>query len=338
MRYFLTGATGFVGGRLLKQLLDDGHVVHALVRDRAKAGAIQEDAVKRAGRLELVEGDITDKESMRIAMDGADGIYHCAAWYKVGNKADRARAGEAREINVEGTRNVLELMDELAVPKGVYVSTLAVNSDTRGELVDETYKFEGEHLCLYNQTKWEAHYKVAEPMMKAGLPLVVVMPGIIYGPGDTSILRPTIKKYLKRKLFALPKVPEYSWAHVDDVAEACQLAMQKGRVGEKYIISGERYGFAAAFDLMAEISGVPAPTRRLGPGTLRFFGGFMRAFLWMNLPDDFHPEVMRLSAEATYLGDNSKARAELGYEPRSLREGLEETLAAEMGELHMVKK
>jgi nucleoside-diphosphate-sugar epimerase len=337
MRYFLTGATGFVGGRLLNQLLDEGHVVHALVRDRAKAGAIQEDAVRRQGRLELVEGDITDKESMRIGMDGADGVNHCAAWYKVGGAAARS-AKEARAINVDGTRNVLELMDELSVPKGVYISTLAVNSDTRGEVVDESYRFDGEHLCLYNQTKWEAHYKVAEPMMKAGLPLVVVMPGIIYGPGDTSILRPTIQKYLKSKLFGLPKVPEYSWAHVDDVADACVLAMQKGRVGEDYIISGERYGFAAAFDLMAEISGVPAPTRRFSPSTLRFFAGFMAAFTWMNPPEDFHPEVLRLSAEATYLGDNSKAREELGYEPRSLRDGLEETLAVEMSALHMVKK
>ena len=336
MRYFLTGATGFLGGRLLKRLLDDGHVVHALVRDRAKAGAIQEDAVKRAGRLELVEGDITDKESMRIAMDGADGVYHCAAWYKVGRAATRT-ASKAREINVEGTRNVLELMDELSVPKGVYVSTLAVNSDTGGEMVDESYRFSGEHLNTYNRTKWEAHYKVAEPMMKAGLPLVVVMPGLIYGPGDTSIVRPMIKKYLKRKLFALPKAPEYCWAHVDDIAMACELAMQKGTVGEDYIISGERYGFAAAFDLMAEISGVPAPRRRFSPGTLRFFAGFMQAFAWLNPPDDFHPEVLRLSAEATYLGDNSKAKAELGYEPRSLRVGLEETLAVEMAELRMVK-
>ncbi len=337
MRYFLTGATGFVGGRLLKQLLDEGHVVHALVRNRANAGAIQEDAVQRAGRLELVEGDITNKESMRLAMDGADGVYHCAAWYKVGSAAAKS-AKEARAINVDGTRNVLELMDELSIPKGVYVSTLAINSDTKGVVVDESYRFEGEHLCLYNQTKWEAHRKVVEPMMEQGLPLVVVMPGIIYGPGDTSILRPTIQKYLKRKLFALPKAPEYSWAHVDDVATACRLAMQKGRVGEDYIISGERYGFAAAFDLMHEITGVPAPKRRFRPGTLRFFAGFMHAFTWMNPPEDFHPEVLRLSAEATYLGDNSKARTDLGYEPRSLRDGLKETLAGEMEELHMVMK
>ena len=93
---------------------------------------------------------------MRIGMDGVDGVFHCAAWYKVGSRVAKA-AKIAHEINVEGTRNVLELMDELTVAKGVYVSTLAVNSDTRGVELDEGFRFEGEHKCIYNQTKWEAH-------------------------------------------------------------------------------------------------------------------------------------------------------------------------------------
>lgn len=83
------------------------------------------------------------------------------------------------KINIEGTRNVLELMKELRIQKGVYTSTLAVNSDTYGQLVDETYHFTGKHLSEYDRTKWVAHYEVADPMIASGLPLVIVMPGVI---------------------------------------------------------------------------------------------------------------------------------------------------------------
>ena len=98
-RYFVTGATGFLGGELTKQLISRGHKVAALVRDPARA------AVLRTLGVELHQGDITDRESLRAPMAGADGLYHCAAWYKVGVPGD-----EAERINVDGTRHVLEMM------------------------------------------------------------------------------------------------------------------------------------------------------------------------------------------------------------------------------------
>ena len=87
---------------------------------------------------------------------------------------------------------LLEMMRDLAVPKGVYTSTLAVFSDTHGRVVDETYRYSGPHLSEYDRTKWAAHYQVAEPMIADGLPLVIVMPGLIYGPGDASNVRTTL--------------------------------------------------------------------------------------------------------------------------------------------------
>ncbi len=124
MRYFLTGITGFIGGKVAQQLVAAGHEVTALVRAPEKAQGLSMPGIQ------LVKGDVTDKASMRAPMTGVDGVYHIAGWYKIGAK-DKSQ-GQA--INVDGTRNVLELMAELGIAKGVYTSTVAVNSDTRGVL------------------------------------------------------------------------------------------------------------------------------------------------------------------------------------------------------------
>jgi nucleoside-diphosphate-sugar epimerase len=97
----------------------------------------------------LARGDVTDRESMRAPMQGADGLFHVAGWYRIGAR-DKA---EGRRVNVLGTRNVLELMLELRIPKGVYTSTLAVNSDTHGLLADESYRYSGRHLSEYDRPK-----------------------------------------------------------------------------------------------------------------------------------------------------------------------------------------
>src|SRR5262249_19321437 len=108
MKYFVTGATGFVGGRVARQLRAAGHEVVAVVRDPTRAAGLATEGVT------LHEGDVTAKESMRAAMTGVDGVFHIAGWYKVGVRAGQERrAGE--QINVAGTRNVLELMRELGI-------------------------------------------------------------------------------------------------------------------------------------------------------------------------------------------------------------------------------
>ena len=142
MRYFVTGASGFVGGYLVRQLREAGHEVRCLVRSPSAAGALT-----RLGAT-LHAGDVTAKSSMREPMAGADGVFHVAAWYKVGARDQ----SPAAPTNIDGTRNVLELMRELEIPKGVYTSTLAVNSDTHGQLVNESYRFSGTHLTEYDRT------------------------------------------------------------------------------------------------------------------------------------------------------------------------------------------
>ena len=195
-RYFLTGGTGFLGGVLARQLAAAGHQVIAVVRDPAKAESL------KAPGITFVQGDITDKESMRAPMTGVDGVFHCAAWYKVGVSAEETATAE--RTNVGGTRNVLELMRELRIPKGVYTSTVAIFSDTEGREPDESYYHAGPFLSEYDRTKWRAHYEVALPMAREGLPLVILQPGVIYGPGDTSGIRAAFVQYLQGKLAGIP--------------------------------------------------------------------------------------------------------------------------------------
>ena len=244
MKYFVTGATGFVGGRVARMLAEAGHSVVALARTPAKARDLS------VLGIQVVPGDVTDQASMREPMRGADGVYHIAGWYKLGVNDAR----EAEAINVQGTRNVLELMRELGIPRGVYTSTLAVYSDTHGPEVDESYRFAGTHLSLYDRTKAEAH-QLAEQLIAAGLPLVIVQPGLIYGPGDTSSVRTTLLQYLQRKLPVVPKRTAYSWAHVDDIARAHLLAMQLGRPGQSYHICGSSHTLVEALALAERITG-----------------------------------------------------------------------------------
>lgn len=328
MRYFITGATGFIGGKVAHRLLEAGHEVVALVRTPAKAQALAE-----AGVI-LAEGDITDKDSLRQPMRGVDGVFHMAAWYEVGVKNERAE-----QINVAGTRNVLEIMREHGIAQGVYTSTLAVFGNTDGEIPDESHYHDPKQkpfLNEYDRTKWQAHYEVALPMMREGLPLVIVQPGLVYGPGDHSAVHENLRRYLQRKLPMLPEKTAFCWAHVDDIAHAHLLAMQKGQPGESYIIAGEVKTFVEAMQLVEELTGIPAPKMRAAPGVLKALAGLMGGLnAIVPLQGQYHPESLRTIAGVTYLGDNSKARRELGYEPRSLREGLPETLAAEMQALGM---
>jgi nucleoside-diphosphate-sugar epimerase len=319
MKYFVTGATGFVGNALTRLLIASGHQVHASVRSPAKAGDLATLGVK------LYAGDVTDKESMRSAMSGVDGVFHVAGWYKIGTRDQR----DGERVNIQGTRNVLELMKELGIRKGVYTSTLAVNSDTGGRLVDENYHFTGKHLSEYDRTKAVAH-DIAKHMIAGGLPLVIVMPGMVYGPGDTSSLRVSILQYLQQKLPVLPRQTALCWAHVDDIARGHLLAMEKGKTGETYIIAGEPYELAKAFDLAQELTGIPAPAK-ISPGMLSLTSkmiGPLEKFL--PLPEAYTAEGLRIVAGVTYIGDNSKARRELGYAPRPLRDGWKATLEHEL--------
>jgi nucleoside-diphosphate-sugar epimerase len=251
-------------------------------------------------------------------MAGVDGVFHVAAWYKVGSPDRR----EAERVNVDGTRIVLEAMRDAGVAKGVYTSTLAVFGDTRGRVVDETYRTAGPFETVYDGTKWRAHYEVAIPLIERGLPLVIVQPGVVYGIGDHSPVRPIIDRYLTRRLPAVPSRTAYCWGHVEDTAAGHRLAMEQGRSGESYIIAGPAHTLADALAVAESVTGIPAPRMRI-PGVV--------TDLIARLPGGAFEGLRAMGA--TYLGSNAKARRELGFAPRELRDGFAEVLPAHLAEI-----
>jgi nucleoside-diphosphate-sugar epimerase len=324
---FVTGATGFVGGELVRQLAGAGHRVRAIVRTPARA-----DALKALG-VDLFPGDVTDKETMRGPMSGADAVYHVAGWYKIGVRDKR----DAFRVNVDGTRHVLELMYELGISKGVYTSTLAVNSDTGGRVVDETYRFTGRHISVYDQSKADAH-RLAESWMTRGLPLVIVQPGVVYGPGDTSGIRTMFIEYLKRKMPLVPARTAFAWAHVEDIARGHILAMEKGRPGRNYFLAGPVHALTEALKMSEEICGVPAPRLHASPIVLKAAALAMTVMDKLtSVPPAYTAEGLRVIAGATYIGTNGRARRELGWTVRPLRDGLTELLRHELALLNGVR-
>lgn len=289
----------------------------ALARTPSTADALHELDVR------VVEGDVTDRESMREPMAGVDGVFHAAAIYRLGVDDPSFM----RRVNVEGTRNVLELVGELDVPKAVYTSTLAANSDTDGAVVDETYRFHGDHVTAYDRTKAEAH-DVAADLAEAGVPVVTVLPGTIYGPGDTSQLGDLWRDYLRGDVPVVPRESAYCLGHVVDTVRAHVRAMEQGTPGEEYIIAGHPMTLVEALAVAEELTGISAP-RTVSPAWFRLAATVTGPLgRLVDVPNRYHPESLRVLGGVTYLGDNGKARDELGLEHRPFESGFAETLNA----------
>ena len=324
MKYFLTGGTGFLGGVIARKLREQGHDLIAIARNPDSASGLKE-----IGAI-VIPGDVSDKESMRNGMRGCDGVFHVAGWYKLGKRY----RGQGYATNVLGTQNVLSLAEELKISKVVYTSTLAIHSDTKGVEADENYVFRGEHLTEYDRTKAEAH-AIAKEFIKKGLPLVILQPGLIYGPDGTSLSDDTLRDFLKGKIPLIPKKCAYSCAHVDDVADIHIKAMETAPKGSVYLVCGPSHSFEEIVRIASELTGLKMPLA-VPPFVLRISSWMAGlAELFFTLPDMYSSESLRVQAGVTYLGNASKSAKELDYHPRDLRTGLKQTLEYEMKKMGM---
>lgn len=322
MKYFVTGGTGFIGSKLIEKLVEGGDEVLVLTRSASNADHLPDSVTP-------VEGNITDADSLREPMTSVDGVFHLAGWYDFGTGPWNEEWAE--RVNVQGTRVVLQLMDDLDIQKGVYSSTLGVTADTHGEVVDETYRHEGTFDTVYERTKWEAHFEVAKPRMAEGLPLVIAMPGVVYGPEAHGPIRNKVfVPYLNGNLPMIPREGGLSFEHVDDTAQSLIRAMEKGVPGEEYIICGHNRTYVELFTLAEEITGIPAP-RAMPPAIFDLLGRLVSLIEpTIQAPEGYRGESLSVFAGNTYYGDNSKARRELGIEHRSLEDGLRDYFEWEM--------
>ena len=327
MKYLVTGATGFIGRWVARKLVEQGHEVRSITRNPDRDRHMGETGV------DVMRGEITKKESMRDAMTGMDGVFHTAEWHRLGVK-DKNEIAVAEAMNINGTRNVMELVRELKIPRCVYTSTLSIFSDTKGRKFNETYRPHGPWASIYDYTKWEAHYEIVQKMQEQGVPIIIVQPGLVYGPGDAGSMHNMWVAYLQKRLKTIPKKTAFCWGHVEDIATGHIQAMEKGKPGECYILAGPQHTLVEAFEIAQKITRVKPPRFHPGPVMMQSFAAVMGiAGHLKQMPEPISAEALRTLAGKTYLGADQKARLELDFLPRSLEAGLRETLEFELAEL-----
>ncbi len=319
MKIFLTGATGFIGGRLAA-LLSQDHSLRALVRNPARANF----SLKELG-VEIHEGDLTRPETIKEGMKGCDAVIHGAAHYELG-PVDQA---QMTKINVEGTRAVLEAAFRAGIGPVVYISSIAALGDTQGVCAQESFEHGPHFPSHYEKTKYEAH-QIANEYKKKGLALRVIMPGVVYGPGDPSAIGKYFKDFVHRSLPArMGEDTIQSFVHVDDVAEGIRQALLNGKDKEDYLLAGFPHSFREVNALLSDLSGARPPLLRLpipvakGYAVLSEFAGSILGQKVL-----VTREGVASLANLSYIFDSSKAIEKLGWRPRSLERGLRQTLSS----------
>jgi dihydroflavonol-4-reductase len=323
MKAFVTGGTGFIGGHVVRRLRNRGDEVVALVRSPEKAEPLRDIGCGLQG------GDLSDERSLREGVRGCDAVIHGAAMYEVG--IPKARHQAMYEANVLGTERVLRNALEEGIPKVVYLSTVGAFGNTRGRVVDETYRHPGsDFTSYYEETKYKAHQIARRLIDDEGLACVIVQPGGVYGPHDHSAVGTQINQFLagRMPLMVFPDLG-MNMVHVDDVATGVLLALDLGKPGEQYVLGGQVTTMREAIETLARITGRKAPSRTLPTPVLKAMtpiGPVVGKV--MGLPPNLS-ELITSADGVTYWAKHDKAIAELGYSPRGLEQGLRDTLEAE---------
>ena len=314
MRVVVSGAAGLVGRAVVRVLRGRGDTVIALVRDPAKAPFLAEMGA------ELVRDDLSDVARLTGILAGADGLVHAAGSYRIGISAsDRPTMWDA---NVGTATRTIDAAIAAGVARIVDVSTVNVFGDTHGRIVDEGYRrdLDAGFLSWYDETKCRAH-EVAEQRIAAGAPVVIVQPSQVYGPSDHSGFGEQLRQAHAGTLRyrALDDV-EIGLVHVDDLATGIVAALDRGRVGEAYILSGPALTLRDVTAIAARLGGHEPPRFRIPVLALRAMARLGRLIGRAGLA-----EIVSASAGVTYLASSAKAERELGFRVRAVETGLRDT-------------
>ena len=314
MKALVTGANGFTGSHLVRALQQRGDCVVGLVRKSSNLARLAN------CNVQLIYGDITDQNALRSAMTGVDTVFHTAAYVELGlvNEAEMER------INVEGTQAVLEVAQSGCISKVIYCSTIGVFGDTRGQVINETFKrTQADFSSAYDRTKYLAQ-KLVDQFAEQGLPVVSVLPSGIFGPDDPHF-GPVMQQFLKGRLKLWAGGDRITGiVHVDDLVTAMILAAEKGKPGEHYIISTGDLTTREMFEIFERETGIPVP-REAPKFLVRLAGTLLdpigRLLKWQ-------PPLSRERVHYIYdrcvRVDATKAHQELGWHPRSVSETLRE--------------
>ncbi|MGB2983194.1 MAG: hopanoid-associated sugar epimerase [Candidatus Bipolaricaulia bacterium] len=319
MRAFVTGGTGFIGSSVVRVLLERNVGVRALCRPgsiRANMGGLD---------VEIVEGDLREAKSIRRGIAGCELVFHVAALYSFWVKP----RGLIYEVNVEGTRAVFEAAKAAGVERIVYTSSVAaLGLREDGKAADETTPTSLDRVVGdYKKSKYLAEQLALEYAQE--MPIVLVNPSFPVGPRD---IKPTptgqtIVDFLNRKMPAYIETG-MNIVDVEDVALGHWQAAECGRAGERYILGGENVTMKGMLDLLAEITGLSAPTVRVPYGPILALSYLNAAFcrLFPFVTPRMTPETIRMSSHYMYF-DPAKAVRELGFPQTPARDALAKAVA-----------
>jgi len=313
----VTGATGFVGSAVLRVLAARGARLRALARPASDLANLE------GVDCEVVRGDMTDPASLKEAMAGIRFVFHVAADYRLWAR-DPA---EIMRANIEGTRAVMDAARAAGVEKIVYTSSVATLRADR-EAVDETAPLDdGEGVGVYKQSKVAAE-RLVEQMIAEGLPAVIVQPSTPIGPRDIKPT-PTGRVLVEAASGRIPAFVDtgLNLVHVDDVAQGHLLALERGLVGQRYILGGQDASLKTLLADIAELTGRKAPTIGLPRAPLYPLAFAAEAVARVSGREPFVTrDALDMAAHRMFF-TSAKAERDLGYRARPYREALVDALA-----------
>jgi dihydroflavonol-4-reductase len=327
MLHVVTGATGHLGNNLVRALLARGERVRAFIYPADSIRPLEGLAVERA------EGDVRDLDSLRRAFAGADVVYHLASLITI----EPSRSSLLYDVNVMGTRNVVEACLEMGIHRLVYTASIhALVEPPHGTMIDEHFPFDPSRIATdYGRSKAQAALEVLDGVER-GLDAVIVSPTGIIGPHDYQPSE--MGRFFL--LFAQRRLPvcvtgAYDFVDVRDVAEGLIAAAERGRRGHNYILSGEQVTMERLLALLSAATGVPAPRLRLPTAMARTIAAFACSYArTRGTRPLLTPESVSILASNSCIR-HDKATRELGYLPRPIAETVGDTVRwfAEVGML-----
>jgi dihydroflavonol-4-reductase len=321
MKIFVTGGTGFIGTHTLELLKRKNYEINLLVRKNSDRSVL-----RKYNNVTPVEGDLTDKMSLVKAMKGCECGLNIAGHYSLWERDNKVY----REVNVDGTRNVMEAVLESGLKKVVHVSTAGVFGRSKGNTTSEDTRICSNQVSKYFKTKYEGDCIAWDLYDRKNLPLVIIYPACVLGAGDTKASCTYINDLINRKLPATVfNKRTFSFVYVKDVAAAIVAALEKeGNIGQKYLVSACNHTWREVNEMISNISGVKLPIMAM-PETLTMLNAYLLtgASKLLKKPPLWSMSVDQMKVmKAGFNLDGKKAVKELNISYTPIRTALEEEI------------